>query len=226
MSAKAVVRRPPLAISMCRPTDGRADSSRSTLTSGDRLMNALPRKALAALAATAGLAAAPAAMATTTVVNQGIQEAEVLAAQQAWCKALVDISSTHARSGQAAAAALAGQVIDAAYGYQMGAVLFKPTLTVAPQTFRTTREGALAYFVGGNSAFPRDTGFALKGWTACQVANQAVFISGDSATTMGNVRITGADGKVTTVDKTWKFVKDDAGKLRIVVHHSSLPFAG
>jgi hypothetical protein len=28
------------------------------------------------------------------------------------------------------------------------------------------------------------------------------------------------------VDKTWKFVKDDAGKLRIVVHHSSLPFAG
>jgi hypothetical protein len=160
------------------------------------------------------------------VVNQAITEAEVLAAQQGWCKALVDISTTGAKSGQAAAKALAEKVIDGAYGYQMGAVLFKPTLTVNPQTFRTTRAGALAYFVGGDSAFPKDTGFALKGWTKCDIDNAAVFIAGDSATTMGKVNITGKDGKVTTVDKTWKFVKDDAGKLRIVVHHSSLEFAG
>jgi hypothetical protein len=148
----------------------------------------------------------------------------VLAAQRGWCQALVDISQTNERSGQAAAKALAERVIDGAYGYQMGAVLFKPTLTVVPQTFRTTRAGALAYFVGGDTAFPKDTGFALKGWTQCDVRNAAVFIAGDSATTMGNVMITGKNGQVTTVDKTWKFVKDDAGKLRIVVHHSSLPF--
>ena len=77
-----------------------------------------------------------------------------------------------------------------------------------------------------DAAFPKDTGFALKGWAKCDVANAAIFIAGDSATTMGNVNITGKDGKVTTVDKTWKFVKDDAGKLRIVVHHSSLPYSG
>lgn len=52
--------------------------------------------------------------------------------------------------------ALAEKVIDAAYGYQLGAVLFKPTLTVNPQTFRTTREGALSYFVGGNPSFAQD----------------------------------------------------------------------
>ena len=160
------------------------------------------------------------------VVNQAITETEVLSAQQGWCKALVDIAATGARNGQAAAKALAEQVIDAAYGYQMGAVLFKPTLTVNPQTFRTTRAGALAYFVGGDPAFPKDTGFALKGWTKCDVDNSAVFIAGDSATTMGKVHFTGKDGKVTSVDKTWKFVKDDAGKLRIVVHHSSLEYAG
>ena len=165
-------------------------------------------------------------MANVTVVNQSITEADVTAAQRAWCQALVDIGAANDRSGQPAAKALAEKVIDAAYGYQMGAVLFKPTLTVAPQTFRTTRAGALAYFVGGDAAFPKDTGFALKGWQSCRVANAAIFIAGDSATTMGNVMITGRDGKVTTVDKTWKFVKDDAGKLRIVVHHSSLPFTG
>jgi hypothetical protein len=43
---------------------------------------------------------------------------------------------------------------------------------------------------------------------------------------MGNVRITNAKGDVTTVDKTWGYVKDDAGRLRIVLHHSSLPFSG
>ena len=172
-----------------------------------------------------GAAALP-ALAQGPVVNHAISESEVLAAQQAWCKALVDISTVNTTSGQPAAKALAEKVIDAAYGYQMGAVLFKPTLTEVPQTFRVTREGALSYFVGGNPAFPKDTGFALKGWTKCEIANAAVFIAGDSATTMGNVMFTGKDGKVTSVDKTWAFVKDDAGKLRIVVHHSSLPFSG
>jgi hypothetical protein len=166
------------------------------------------------------------AFAKGVLVNQAITEAEVLAAQQGWCKALVDISTTGSQSGQPAAKALAEKVIDAAYGYQMGAVLFKPTLTVNPQTFRTTKAGALAYFVGGDPAYPKDTGFALKGWTRCDIDNAAVFIAGDSATTMGKVNITGKDGKVTTVDKTWKFVKDDAGALRIVVHHSSLEYSG
>jgi len=105
-------------------------------------------------------------------------------------------------------------------------VLFKPTLTVAPQTLRTTSDGALAYFVGGDPNYPNDTGFALKGWRSVEIKNAAIFISGDTASTMGNVMITDKNGKTTTVDKTWKFVKDDSGKLRIVVHHSSLPHSG
>jgi hypothetical protein len=43
---------------------------------------------------------------------------------------------------------------------------------------------------------------------------------------VGNVNITDKAGKVTSVDKTWKYVKDDEGQLRIVVHHSSLPYSG
>jgi hypothetical protein len=108
----------------------------------------------------------------------------------------------------------------------MGPVLFKPTLAVNPQTFRTTRAGALSYFVGGDPAFPNDSGFALNDWTKCEIDNAAVFIAGDSASTMGKVHFTDKDGNVTTVDKTWQYVKDDAGQLRIVVHHSSLEYAG
>lgn len=180
---------------------------------------------LAVALATAALCTHAAAQQRTPVVNTSITEAEVLAAQKAWGDALVSISTTFDRSGRDAARQLAGKIIDDAYGYQLGAVLFKPTLTVSPQTFRTTREGALAYFVGGDAAFPKDTGFALKGWRKVDVRNAGIFIAGDVATTMGNVSITDKDGKVTTVDKTWKFLKDSTGRLRIVVHHSSLPYS-
>jgi hypothetical protein len=183
-----------------------------------------------ALAATlalpfAGTAIADSApVANAPVVNAAIQLDDVLAAQKAWGDALVAISEANETSGHAAAKDLAGKVIDSAYGYQFGPVLFKPTLTEAPQTFRTTREGALAYFVGGDPNFPNDKGFALKGWKSVEIKNAAVFIAGDVATTMGNVMVTDKNGKVTTVDKTWQFRKDDAGNLRIVVHHSSLPY--
>ena len=165
------------------------------------------------------------AAAQGVVINQAITEEDVLAAQQGWCEALTSISATYASDGFEAAQALAGDIIDAAYGYQMGAVLFKPTLTTYPQTFRITREGALSYFVGGNPDFPDDFGFALQGWVGCEVDNAAVFITGESATTMGNVHLRNDAEEVTTVDKTWKFVRDDVGALRIVTHHSSLPFA-
>merc|ERR1712039_226480 len=103
------------------------------------------------------------------------------------------------------AKALAGEVIDAAYGYNYGAVLFKPTLTGGQQTFRPTREGALAYFVGDDPNFPDDKGFALKGWRSVQIANSAIFIDGNTAMTQGNVLITDKTGAVTKVDKTWVF---------------------
>jgi hypothetical protein len=176
------------------------------------------------IAATKIAKMAPSGGQATLVVNNNITEAEVLAAQRAWGDALVAISTTYEQKGQAAAKALAEQVIDAAYGYQLGGVLFKPTLTTAPQTFRTTKAGALAYFVGDDPAFPKDKGFALKGWRQVEIQNAAIFIEGDVATTMGNVMITDKTGKVTTVDKTWKFLKDSNGKLRIMVHHSSLPY--
>lgn len=180
-----------------------------------------------ALVALAGLATSPVAVARSAdapaVVNQAITPAELAAAQKGWCDALVQIAQTHATQGGPAARALAEKVIDAAYGYQMGVVLFKPTLTLAPQTFRTTRAGALAYFVGGDTAFPNDSGFALNGWKSCEVKDAAVFIAGNTATTMGNVIMTDGNGRVTTVDKTWQFVKDGEGRLRMVVHHSSLP---
>ncbi|MFM6142875.1 MAG: hypothetical protein ACKPBW_14630 [Dolichospermum sp.] len=161
----------------------------------------------------------------TSVVNTSITEAEVLAAQKAWGQALVSISTTYDEKGMAAARKLADDIIDTLYAYQSGLVLFKPTLTTGDQTFRTTHKGALSYFVGGDSSFPQDTGFALKGWRKVEIRNAGIFIVGNTATTMGNVSITDKTGKVTTVDKTWQFIRGGDGKLRIILHHSSLPYS-
>ncbi|MCH8497929.1 MAG: phosphoribosyl-AMP cyclohydrolase [Marinobacter sp.] len=168
---------------------------------------------------------ASAVSAATAVVNNNITEAEVQQAQQAWGKALIAISAAYSQGGHAQAEQKARQVLDAAYGYGQGAVLFKPTLASGEQTFRTSYEGALAYFVGGNPTYAGDSGFALKGWQGYEFRNAGVYINGDLALTMGHVMLTDAQGQVTTVDKTWGFKKDDAGSLRIVLHHSSLPFS-
>jgi len=154
-----------------------------------------------------------------------ITVAEVEAAQRAWGDALVAISTEYERNGQAAAARLAGEVLDGAYGYGLGPVAFKPTLASGDTTFRTTRDGALAYFVGGDARFPGDTGFALKGWRSYEIDNAAIVINGSTAISTGNVMLTNRDGTVTTVDKTWGYVRDRDGVLRIVLHHSSLPYA-
>jgi hypothetical protein len=52
----------------------------------------------------------------------------------------------------------------------------------------------------------------------------AVLINGGSALSMGNVTVIDAKGARTTVDKTWGYVRGPDGKLRIVLHHSSLPY--
>jgi hypothetical protein len=158
------------------------------------------------------------------IMNNNITEHEVIAAQNGWCQALLEISSTYALSGIAAARRKAEAVIDQAYGYQYGPVAFKPTLASGLQTFRSTREGALAYFIGNDSNFPNDKGFALKPWRSCRVVNEVIQLSGPQAITMGNVYLTDASKKVTMVDKTWSFVKEPDKSIRIVLHHSSLPY--
>ncbi|MEN7343085.1 MAG: phosphoribosyl-AMP cyclohydrolase, partial [Pseudomonadota bacterium] len=82
----------------------------------------------------------------------------------------------------------------------------------------------LSYFVAHDPDFPLDGGFALKGWRECRSETSAFFIEGDVAMWMGWVIMTDKDGGVTKVDKSWGYKKDEDGTLRIIQHHSSLPY--
>lgn len=159
------------------------------------------------------------------VFETTITEEEVLAAGKNWCAALVGISNTFYSEGAAAAKAKAEAVIDAAYGFQQGPVAFKPTLASGESTFRNTRQGALDYFVGPDPAFPPGRGFATyKRWKDCTVKEDVIQLFGPVANSMGNVSITDDQGNVTTVDKTWTFWQPKNDVMRIVLHHSSIPF--
>lgn len=153
---------------------------------------------------------------------------EVNAAQQAWCDALVKIGKIKEEGGDYKA--FANQVLSEAYNYDFGKVFFKPTLAYGDQTFRNDKKGALAYFVGGDPDYPNDKGFALTPWVKVRFDNagknnEGIQIYGSIAITMGNVWVTDKNGKEVMVDKTWVFKKGKDGKLRIIVHKSSLPFS-
>lgn len=153
---------------------------------------------------------------------------EVNAAQQAWCNALVKIGQLKEEGGDYKA--FANEVLSTAYNYDSGKVFFKPTLAYGDQTFRNDKKGALAYFIGGDPDYPNDKGFALTPWVKARydnagANNEGIQIYGSIAITMGNVWVTGKDGKEVMVDKTWVFKKGKDGKLRIIVHKSSLPFS-
>ena len=172
---------------------------------------------------------------TKTVVNDNIISArEVRAAHKGWTDALVSISQTNKKKGIEAAKALAGDVIDGAYAYQLGAVAFKPTWASGDSSFRTTREGAVSYFVGDNDNFD-DLGYAIgnkpdpvtgerSAWKKAWFDRSVMRLDGNTATVQGFMYTKDEAGNVSYVDKTWGYQKDDDGTVRIVLHHSSSPY--
>ena len=150
---------------------------------------------------------------------------ELLSARTAWGNGLITISKAFEDEGVEIAKHVANDILDAAYGYNFTPVLFKPTLSGGKQTFRTTKKGALSYFVGHDPEYPQDTGFAIKGWREVKSETAAEFIEGDVALWMGWIYCIDKDGKTTKVDKSFGYKKDADSSLKIVLHHSSLPYS-
>ena len=165
----------------------------------------------------------------TRVVSLSVSEAEVLVAQKTWSDAIKHISKTYLDGGDyvAAAAKAAGEL----YGYGHSDVLFKPTKAAEAQ-FRPTASDAMSYFVGHKAVengYLEDAGFAInggKGWSNVVFQNHKIHVSGNVAIAMGNYFFTSAaDGSKTKVEYTFGYKKNVDGKVRIFLHHSSVPYS-
>mmetsp|Transcript_76852 Transcript_76852/g.146202 ORF Transcript_76852/g.146202 Transcript_76852/m.146202 type:complete len:313 (-) Transcript_76852:92-1030(-) len=157
-----------------------------------------------------------------------ITEEEVIAAQDAWANAIATISKTYADGGDyvKAAADAAGEL----YGYGKSNVLFKPTKAAA-YPFRPTAGEAMSYFVGCEAVedgYKEDGGFAInggKGWSFVKFDNHQIDLNGDTAYAMGSYEFTDAtSGAVSKVEYTFGYKRNDDGKIRIFLHHSSVPY--
>lgn len=164
--------------------------------------------------------AVSAGLADKAHASQPITEADVLKAQDAWGKGIVEIGKAYQEGGDYRA--IAGRMIDRLYGYGHGKVLFKPTKAAHDQ-FRETREEAISYFVGGVRV--EDHGFAINPWSKVRFENNQIAIDSDSAEAMGNYYFTDArSGKEVKVEYTFGYKRIDDGRLVIFLHHSSLPY--
>ena len=150
-----------------------------------------------------------------------ISKEEVLEVQKKWSDGLVKIAVKHQENKDYITEA--SDFIDSVYAYNLGEVLFKPTLASNPQ-FRLTKESALSYFVGGNSNYPEDTGFALIGWIGVRWKNAAIKLEGNIAICIGNYFFQKTDENEVKVEYSFVFKKSENGEIKIILHDSHFPY--
>ena len=160
--------------------------------------------------------------------SNSVTEQEVRTAQKAWADAIKSISKIYLDGGDYVAAA--GKAAGELYGYGHTNVLFKPT-KAKDVPFRPDASKAMSYFVGAKAVsdgIAEDGGFAInggKGWSDVVFDNHQIDLNGNVAIAMGTYYFTSAaDGSKTKVEYTFGYKKNADGKVRIFLHHSSVPF--
>ena len=158
-----------------------------------------------------------------------VTEREVIEAQNFWAQSIVDISNSFLTGGDYVS--LAGERARELYGYDHSNVLFKPT-KAAEKQFRPTANDAMSYFVGHDAViggFKEDQGFAInakKGFSRVIFNNHQIDCHGEVAHAMGTYEFTCATtGEISDVEYTFGYKRNDDGKVRICLHHSSIPYA-
>ncbi len=149
-----------------------------------------------------------------------ITKEEILQFQKMWGDGIISISNTFKEKGDYQSEAK--EFVSRLYSYESELVLFKPTLASDTQ-FRLDNTSALSYFIGGNSNFAEDSGFATKGWNSVKWENIGIKIMQDCAICMGNYFF----GMKTKEDLKVEYtivLKKTNGILKIILHDSHLPY--
>ena len=147
---------------------------------------------------------------------------EIEKAQEKWGKGIVKIGEL--KNSLKECRMLTIDFINKMYDYENGIVQFKPTKASDFQ-FRGDVKAALSYFIGSDSDFIEDKGFALNPWVKVDFENNSINIINDIAIAMGNYFFTDNDGGKTKVEYSFVYKKNDIGDLKIILHHSSLPYS-
>ena len=118
---------------------------------------------------------------------------------------------------------LAKKFIDNLYYFQNDKILFKPT-KVSHKQFRIKKNEFISYFIGHNKVSEEDTGFALEPWKNIHFENFDYTVFENILLTMGNYFFTNYDNKNIKLEYSFGYMCDEKENLKIVFHHSSIPY--
>jgi len=150
-----------------------------------------------------------------------IKKDTIIQAQNKWSSYIIKISSI--RDNYELCLQYTNDFLNELYAFDKGIVLFKPT-KARDEQFRFTKEKALSYFIAGKKKiYKEDSGFAIHPWKNITFNNSSYIIENNIAFVMGNYYFTDLNDIVLKVEYTfgYKLVND---KIKIFLHHSSLPF--
>ena len=165
--------------------------------------------------------------------NMFITEEEVNQYQKKWANAIKSISNEYLNNGDYIL--VAKKSAEELYGYGIHEpILFKPT-KATNNPFRPSLSDAMSYFVGAIN-YPNsekfeneDAGFAInggKGWNNITFDNHNISLNENIAIAMGTYNFTCAtSGNVTIAQYTFAYKRSYDDKLRIILHHSSVPYS-
>lgn len=148
-------------------------------------------------------------------------------AQTQWAQALVQMGQYYQQQPHELPSK-AAQLLDELYDFSAG-IAFKPTFAQAPNQIRTDKLSTLSYFIGASlsgSTITTDHGFALKPWAKVTFAESARMLRQECAISSGCYFFhSSAKARPRVAEYTFVYHMDpQRSGLKIIAHHSSLPY--
>ena len=148
-----------------------------------------------------------------------MREEDIINIQKEWASGIVKMGELS--NDRDSLESFTSDFLDKIYDFD-NQVLFKPT-KAANEQFRNTKGSAYSYFIAGdNRECQEDNGFALSNWTEIIFDNSNIIINEDIAIAMGNYTFKNEASKIKV---EYSFVyKNYGNEIKIILHHSSLPY--
>ena len=148
-----------------------------------------------------------------------MREEDIINIQKEWASGIVKMGKLS--NDRDSLESFTSDFLDKIYDFD-NQVLFKPT-KAANEQFRNSKGSAYSYFIAGdNRECQEDNGFALSNWTEILFDNSNIIINEDIAIAMGNYTF---KNETSNIKVEYSFVyKNYGNKIKIILHHSSLPY--
>ena len=148
-----------------------------------------------------------------------MREEDIINIQKEWASGIVKMGELS--NDRDSLESFTSDFLDKIYDFD-NQVLFKPT-KAANEQFRNSKGSAYSYFIAcDDRECQEDNGFALSNWTEILFDNSNIIINEDIAIAMGNYTFKNEASKIKV---EYSFVyKNYGNKIKIILHHSSLPY--